>query len=63
MSDKPKLELSVTAETLVGALVGVLIGGALLVFKVVSLPGAVGVAVAIALGSGFNAWRRARRKE
>ena len=48
-------------EGLVGAAIGGLVGIGLVLAKIVSPVGAVGVAAGVGIGSAFNAWRRARK--
>ncbi len=56
-----KVELSAVGEGLVGALVGGLIGVVLWSAGMISPLAILGVAAGVGLGSGVNAWRRARQ--
>ena len=60
MSER-KIALTSFQEGLVGAAIGIVLGGVLWQMKVISPPAVIGVAIGLGLGSWFNAWRRNRR--
>lgn len=60
MSER-KITLTPFQEGLIGAAIGIVVGGALWQANIISPPAVIGVAGGIGLGSWFNAWRRNKR--
>ena len=61
--EAPEASMTPVAEGLIGAGVGVLIGGGLYLAGLISAPAITGVVAGFGIGSGFNAWRRRRNNK